>query len=82
LSRLFSCKWKKLKLRDKKGFFIGYPINVKGYKLWCPNLSKNFMSRNITFDESAMLKAHDDAPELIIKENEKIEKKVKFDLPV
>jgi hypothetical protein len=72
----------KLESRAKKGIFIGYFMNVKEYKLWCPNLSKFLISRDVIFYESAMLKAHDDALEPIIKENEKVEKKVEFNLSV
>ena len=28
---------------------------VKGYKLWCPELSKMIVSRNVIFDETPML---------------------------
>jgi hypothetical protein len=45
-------------------------------------LSKNFISRDAIFDESAMLKVHSDASEPIIKENEKIKNKMEFDLPI
>jgi hypothetical protein len=72
----------KLESRAKKGIFIGYRMNVKGYKLWCPNLSKFLILRDITFDESVMLKVHNNSSKPIIKENEKIENKVEFDLSV
>jgi hypothetical protein len=72
----------KLEPRAKKYIFVGYPMNVKGYKLWCPNLLKFLISRDVTFDESAMLKVHSDTSEPIIKENEKIENKVELDLLV
>jgi hypothetical protein len=45
-------------------------------------LSSFFILRDIIFDESAMLKAYGDAPEPIIKENKKVQKKVEFDLLV
>jgi hypothetical protein len=61
-----------LEPRANKSFFVEYPMNVKGYKLWCPNLSKIFISRDVTFYESAMLKVHGDAPKSIIKQNPKL----------
>jgi hypothetical protein len=86
--KVFSCpayfyvNERKLDARANKCIFVGYPMNVKGYKLWYPNLLKFLILRDITFDESAMLKVHGDAPEPIIKENEKIKNKMEFNLPV
>jgi hypothetical protein len=71
----------KLDVRANKYIFVGYPMNVKGYKLWYSILSKFLISRDVTFNESAMLKVHGDAPESII-ENEKIKNKVEFNSPV
>ena len=72
----------KLEPRSKKCVFVGYPENVKGYKLWCPESSKFLISRDVIFNESAMLKANDVAPEPTIKENETVAKKVEFEVPV
>jgi hypothetical protein len=44
----------KLQPRAKKGIFLGYAKGVKGYKIWCPELGKFVISRDVTFDESAM----------------------------
>jgi hypothetical protein len=44
----------KLEPRTKKDIFVEYLMNVKKYKLWCPNLLKIFISRDITFDEIVM----------------------------
>ena len=46
----------KLDPRDKKEFFMGVTSGVKGYRLWCLSLKKIISSRDVTFDESAMLK--------------------------
>jgi transposase InsO family protein len=44
----------KLQPRAKKGIFLGYAKGVKGYRIWCPELHKFVISRDVTFDESAM----------------------------
>ncbi|KAG8486221.1 hypothetical protein CXB51_019619 [Gossypium anomalum] len=36
-------------------FFLGYKAGVKGYKLWCPENRKVVISRDVVFDETAML---------------------------
>ncbi|KAG8479138.1 hypothetical protein CXB51_029778 [Gossypium anomalum] len=45
----------KLELRSIKCVFLGYKAGVKGYKLWCPENRKVVISRDIVFDETAML---------------------------
>ena len=35
--------------------FLGYKSGVKGYKLWCLETSKIIVSRDVIFDETAML---------------------------
>jgi len=71
-----------LETRAKKGVFVGYPMNVKGYKVWCPASSKFLISRDVIFYESVMLKSKDVVFKLTIMENEKIDKKVEFEVPV
>ena len=43
----------KLTPRALKGMFIGYPEGVKGYKIWCTDLSppKCIVSRDVVFNE-------------------------------
>nr|GEZ11199.1 retrotransposon protein, putative, Ty1-copia subclass [Tanacetum cinerariifolium] len=44
--------------RAVKCIFLGYETGVKGYQLWCTegkSPDKFFISKNVTFDESAML---------------------------
>ena len=43
----------KFESRSKKCFMMGYCIN--GYRLWCPEDKKNFLGRDIVFDESKFL---------------------------
>ena len=35
---------------------MGVTLGVKGYRLWCLSSKKNISSRDVTFDESSMLK--------------------------
>ncbi|KAH9801673.1 hypothetical protein KPL71_001112 [Citrus sinensis] len=46
-------KQRKLELRALKGVFLGYPEEVKGYKLWCTDLKspKAIISRGVVFNE-------------------------------
>ncbi|KAL5715795.1 hypothetical protein ACHQM5_017567 [Ranunculus cassubicifolius] len=59
--KVFGCpayyhvKEDKLGVRAKKAIFLGYPVGVKGYRLWCTDLKKFVVSRDVTFNESAML---------------------------
>ncbi|KAH9705144.1 Integrase catalytic domain-containing protein [Citrus sinensis] len=47
----------KLEPRAVKGFFIGYPEGIKGYKIWCMNgkPSRTLISRDVVFDEETIL---------------------------
>ena len=52
----YQVKESKLDPRAKKTLFMGVTLGVKGYRLWCLSSKKIISSRDVTFDESAMLK--------------------------
>ena len=43
----------KLNPRVAKGIFIGYPLSVKGYKIWLIDEKKYVVSRTVIFHELA-----------------------------
>lgn len=46
---------RKLKPSSTKCVFLGYKSGVKGYKLWCPEIHKTIISRDVVFDEFFMI---------------------------
>ena len=51
LSYVFSCWTKQLDSRAKKAKFLNFSTSVKVYRLWCPDLKKIVLCRDVTFDE-------------------------------
>lgn len=47
----------KLVPRAKKGYFVGYPSGVKGFRIWCPEEKKCIISRDVTFQENDLYKS-------------------------
>nr|GEU36569.1 retrovirus-related Pol polyprotein from transposon TNT 1-94 [Tanacetum cinerariifolium] len=52
----YHVKESKLDPRAKKALFMGITSGIKGYRLWCPKIKKTIFSRDVTFNESGMLK--------------------------
>ena len=52
----YHVKESKLDPRAKKAIFMGITSGVKGYRLWSLETKKVIFSRDVTFDESTMLK--------------------------
>ncbi|KAH9800324.1 hypothetical protein KPL71_000620 [Citrus sinensis] len=55
----YHVKESKLDPRANKAFFMSIIGGVKGYRLWCPVTKNIIFSRDVTFDESTMLKQKD-----------------------
>jgi hypothetical protein len=47
----------KLDSKSRQCIFLGYEKGVKGYKLCDPTINKVVISRDVVFDENAMLKS-------------------------
>ena len=45
----------KLAPRAVKCIFLGYASSSKGYRIWCPDFNDVIQSRDVTFNENAML---------------------------
>ena len=59
---------------------MGFNPGVKGYRLWCLEAKKTIISRDVTFDESAMLyKVNLEEPDYIPIQVEGTPKKVEFE---
>ena len=52
----YHIKKDKLDPRTRKSVCVGFKKGVKGYKLWDPKDRKFILSRDVTFDETSMVK--------------------------
>ena len=48
----------KLEPRAKKGYFLSYPLGVKGYKVWLMDDKKAIISRDVVFNEYVFYKTN------------------------
>ncbi|KAI3472951.1 hypothetical protein Pfo_029197 [Paulownia fortunei] len=69
----YHVKESKLEPRAKKALFMGITSGIKGYRLWCLESKKVLFSRDVTFDELAMLKKVEHTPKQV-----EVEGMVKF----
>ena len=52
----YHVKESKLDPRAKKALFMGITSGIKGFRLWCIDTKKIIFSRDVTFDESTVVK--------------------------
>ncbi|KAJ4718340.1 Retrovirus-related Pol polyprotein from transposon TNT 1-94 [Melia azedarach] len=62
----------KLEPRAKKGVFVGYRDEVKGYRIWSPSENRVILSRNVVFDENSMF--NPTVKSIVVSENGSVEK--------
>ena len=87
--RIFGCPTyahvsdSKLEPRAIKCIFLGYATGVKGYRLWYiekDKTSKFLISRDVTFDESAMFGQREELDNLAGNKDQGASQKVEFEI--
>ena len=61
----------KLDAKSKQCIFLGYEKGVQGYKLWNPETKKVVISRDVVFDETSMVKTHQEVQKSELGESNK-----------
>ena len=69
----------KLDPRAKKAIFLGIPSGSKEYRLWCLETKKIVFSRDVTFDESALLRKVTKKIDDTLEQVEQTPKQVEFE---
>ena len=71
----------KLEAKSKRCIFIGYQEGIKGYKLWDPTVRKVVINRNVTFEESKLVKSmgHEEPKG---QESEKVESPLEIEVQI
>ena len=70
----------KLDAKSKQCVFLGYQKGVKGFKLWDPKANKIVISRDVVFDEKAMLQHTQEEQKQVLKNCSTNENVVQVDL--
>ena len=62
-----------------KCIFLGYKYGMEGYKLWCSEIKKLVISRDVFFDETSMIQVL--APiESSVETMQRVDKQVDFEM--
>ncbi|KAJ9563977.1 LOW QUALITY PROTEIN: hypothetical protein OSB04_009137 [Centaurea solstitialis] len=69
----------KLEPKSKKGLFMGYGDDVKGYRIWSLGKRKVILSRDVVFDEESMLRGVKGSSTPSVQE-ENVSEQVEFEL--
>lgn len=63
----------KLSKRSKRGVFVGYPRETKGYRIWLPEDKKFIVARDVCFQENSTTGSMDDIREITLIDDDIVE---------